>query len=626
MPTRRQVNKSTLVSVIIIFTFSLFLGAFYVSAATSTTNNTVIINLSEADDVAVTEEAQFFLNPVPAVVDNPIIVLNGTKAANTSVFLNSQEIVSQSPDTQWESSFFLSPGKNNLKLVAKMQGEEVGEIETEITYNPPSAASIPIINIIKENLPSEVRSELEKAFENASQISREVTISDTAQKDIREALEKEVFHYLNKANSSSLSRFLSYEDQKETFTQTFGGPRITSSSHPNQNTWSSQNEVNLSWEKIGTATGYMVAVSDNPVDPISEVSADTNSQSVPKLPDGIWYFSVKALLPGGESLPNYYRLLIDTTPPQLISLEVADAYPVYKNGALVTLKLKFSDNLINAEEVNDLPSGLPVGFIDEDDLKNIQSRKNMIPDYSRLIDTDFSSMDTNFSKDRVMVESIKSSSDGSIEAIVSYRITTNNKKGDSKDLSVLVSVQDFVGNKSYANTQVSLENKSSPIQVVNSDDFSNLVSLPTLSTQGITFRGKSAPNSTVILQIFSENPMTVTVVSDNEGSWTYTLKETLPSGNHTVYAYVKKEGLEKEDIAQVASFSLVTEAQAKEIDELTKPVFSFTPIKASLPENLRSLPPLPAPIKLALALYTLSFISLITALIVWYRENPPHSI
>ena len=184
---------------------------------------------------------------------------------------------------------------------------------------------------------------------------------------------------------------------------------------------------------------------------------------------------------------------------------------------------------------------MPVGFIDDENLKNLQARSAILPDYSRLIDADFSSLDTNFSPDRVMVESLAPQADGSIEATVSYRISTNNKKGDGAELAILVTVQDFIGNKSYATSSVSLVNKSAPVQVANLEDLSTPVSLTIQSTQGLTLKGKSTPNSTIVLQIYSGNPITVTVLSDNDGNWTYTLKESLPAGNHTVYAYVKKE-------------------------------------------------------------------------------------
>lgn len=48
-----------------------------------------------------------------------------------------------------------------------------------------------------------------------------------------------------------------------------------------------------------------------------------------------------------------------------------------------------------------------------------------------------------------------------------------------------------------------------------------------------TLKGKAAPGSTVTITIYSD-PITVTVVTDANGNWTYTLAEPLESGPHTV--------------------------------------------------------------------------------------------
>jgi len=573
----------------------------------------------------------FFVNSSPALVENPLITFSGTKAPGSAVYRNSQKIVIESSDTAWSITYLLSPGKNRLMFESKdSTNRNLGTSQLEVIYRPQTGSSTPVVNIIKENVSADVKSEIEKTVEKKIEeksLSQELPkLSEKAQEAVQSAVSQHQFNYIGENSSTSLSRFVSFEDQKEVVSQTFGGPRVTSSTHLNQNTWSSQNDVEIRWEKIDRATSYKIGIANSPVEPTIEIPSTTNNWKFSKLTDGIWYFSVKARVPGGMTLTNFYRLMIDTASPKIEQVKSADAYTTYKNGSLVTIKVKFSDNLLNAKEADSLPKGLPVGFIDDENLKNLQARSAILPDYSRLIGADFSSLDTNFSKDRVMVESLDPQGDGSIEATISYRISTNNKKGDGADLAILVTVQDFVSNKSYATSSVSLVNKSAPVQVANLEDLSTPVSLTAQSTQGLTLKGKSTPNSTIVLLIYSGNPITVTVLSDNDGNWTYTLKESLPAGNHTVYAYVKKEGVAPENVAQVASFSLVTEAQAKELTELTKPIFSFKPIVVSVPTIPTSLPSLPIAIKLALLLYAFSFASLIAALIVWYRENPPHNV
>lgn len=583
----------------------------------------------------VTEEndtrTSFFINSGASLVENPFITFSGTKSPGSAVYLNSNKVVIESPETPWKLAYLLSPGKNKLRFESRdSTNRDLGSSELEIIYRPQTGSSTPVVNIIKEKVSADVKLEIEKTIEKKIEeksLTQELPkLSEKAQEAVQNVVSEHQFNYISENSSTALSRFVSYEDQKEVVTQTFGGPRVTSATHRNQNIWSSQNDVEISWEKVDRATSYKIGIANSPIEPTIEVSPATNNWKFSKLSDGIWYFSVKARVPGGMTLTNFYRLMIDTSSPKIEQVLSADAYTTYKNGSLVTIKVKFSDNILNAKETANLPTGLPVGFIDDESFKNIQARSSILPDYSRLIDADFSSLDTNYSKDRIMIEALSPQSDGSIEATISYRISTNNKKGDGVGLSILITAQDYVGNKSYATASVSLVNKSAPVQVANLEDLSTPVSVTAQNTQGITLRGKSAPNSTVVLQIYSGNPITVTVLSDNDGNWTYTLKEALPAGNHTVYAYVKKDGVAPENVAQVASFSLVTEAQAKELTELSKPIFSFKPVVVSIPTIPASLPSLPTAIKLALLLYAFSFASLIAALIVWYRENPPHNV
>ncbi|OHA83291.1 MAG: hypothetical protein A2937_04025 [Candidatus Yonathbacteria bacterium RIFCSPLOWO2_01_FULL_47_33b] len=56
----------------------------------------------------------------------------------------------------------------------------------------------------------------------------------------------------------------------------------------------------------------------------------------------------------------------------------------------------------------------------------------------------------------------------------------------------------------------------------------------TQTASKLTFRGKALPNSFVTVYIFSL-PIVVTVKTDSEGNWNYTLDKELEDGNHQVY-------------------------------------------------------------------------------------------
>lgn len=79
------------------------------------------------------------------------------------------------------------------------------------------------------------------------------------------------------------------------------------------------------------------------------------------------------------------------------------------------------------------------------------------------------------------------------------------------------------------------------------------------NTVGITFTGKAQPNTIITLLIFS-NPIVVTVKTDANGVWKYTLEKPLAGGKHEVYAVVPKADGTKVR-SEVASF-FISEALA----------------------------------------------------------------
>ena len=245
----------------------------------------------------------FFVNSSPALVENPLITFSGTKAPGSAVYRNSQKIVIESSDTAWSITYLLSPGKNKLMFESKdSTNRNLGSSQLEVIYRPQTGSSTPVVNIIKENVSADVKSEIEKTVEKKIEeksLTQELPkLSEKAQEAVQDAVSEHQFNYISENSSTSLSRFVSFEDQKEVVSQTFGGPRVTSSSHLNQNTWSSQNDVEIRWEKIDRATSYRIGIANSPVEPTIEIPPTTNNWKFSKLSDGIWYFSVKARVPG----------------------------------------------------------------------------------------------------------------------------------------------------------------------------------------------------------------------------------------------------------------------------------------------------------------------------------------
>lgn len=55
----------------------------------------------------------------------------------------------------------------------------------------------------------------------------------------------------------------------------------------------------------------------------------------------------------------------------------------------------------------------------------------------------------------------------------------------------------------------------------------------------LVFKGKGAPNSTVLIYVFSE-PLVLATTTDSSGEWTYTLEDPMAPGSHEAYALVNK--------------------------------------------------------------------------------------
>jgi len=99
------------------------------------------------------------------------------------------------------------------------------------------------------------------------------------------------------------------------------GPKVFSSTHPDQNKWYNNNSPTLSWEKEEGVTDFSYSI-DNSFygipDNISE--GDHTSVSFADLEDGIWYFHIKAKKGNVWGGITHYILLIDTTPPAAFTL------------------------------------------------------------------------------------------------------------------------------------------------------------------------------------------------------------------------------------------------------------------------------------------------------------------
>lgn len=110
------------------------------------------------------------------------------------------------------------------------------------------------------------------------------------------------------------------------------------------------------------------------------------------------------------------------------------------------------------------------------------------------------------------------------------------------------SVNDIVLPSNFNPQSIMVDRKSSIDKIANTSNKNNQV--------GLTFTGKSLPNTIITLLIYS-NPIIVTVKTDENGTWTYTLEKPLDPGKHAVYSVATKPSGEKVR-SEVAEFIIAT--------------------------------------------------------------------
>lgn len=76
----------------------------------------------------------------------------------------------------------------------------------------------------------------------------------------------------------------------------------------------------------------------------------------------------------------------------------------------------------------------------------------------------------------------------------------------------------------------------------------------------ILLQGKGLPNSLVTIYVYSEDPVVITVKTDENGNWSYELTKELENGQHEVYVAVTKES--GEIISKAEPIAFVKTAQA----------------------------------------------------------------
>lgn len=107
-------------------------------------------------------------------------------------------------------------------------------------------------------------------------------------------------------------------------------PVITSSSHPNENKWEQNNNLNLRWKLIEGAE-YSYLLSHDPLSVPDEITDKPEGglmwqgdMAYRGLADGIYYFHLRQNIKEGWTPKITYRAMIDTTPPEAFQPQIAE--------------------------------------------------------------------------------------------------------------------------------------------------------------------------------------------------------------------------------------------------------------------------------------------------------------
>lgn len=152
-------------------------------------------------------------------------------------------------------------------------------------------------------------------------------------------------------------------------------PSVSSPSHPEENKWYSNKNLQLSWKLPSDITGVSLLLDRKPVSnpgPVSEGLIE--AKSFENLDDGIWYFHIKFKNEHGWGAITHRKVLIDTVPPEPFEINVqrkdfTDPAPVLLFQATDALsgvqyyEIKIGQGEpynVTAEDIKDKPYKMPL--------------------------------------------------------------------------------------------------------------------------------------------------------------------------------------------------------------------------------------------------------------------------
>jgi hypothetical protein len=135
------------------------------------------------------------------------------------------------------------------------------------------------------------------------------------------------------------------------------GPIVVSSTHPDQELWYRNSNVNLQWD-VGfpAAENYSYSISNNPTDIPDDVpESNATSISYKDVPGGTNYFHIKAFREGRWGGVSHYSLRVDTTPPAEFTLEILPGTRTFITKPIINFLTTDSHSGLDHYEINIIP-------------------------------------------------------------------------------------------------------------------------------------------------------------------------------------------------------------------------------------------------------------------------------
>lgn len=102
-------------------------------------------------------------------------------------------------------------------------------------------------------------------------------------------------------------------------------PEISSSTHPDSNSWYSQKKAKFTWALPAGVTAVRLLIDKNPQStPNISYTSPINSKEMADLDDGILYLHVRLKNAAGWGAISHFRFQIDTKPPEPFSIKFID--------------------------------------------------------------------------------------------------------------------------------------------------------------------------------------------------------------------------------------------------------------------------------------------------------------